>query len=209
MLENVTSQKILGIYVENTLKWNIQIDDVCKKINSKVNLLKKIKHCLNHNSRMLFYNAYIMPIFDYCCHIWGKENKTYINKINKIQVRIAKIILDKPLRAHSENIFAEIQLLSFNRRCMYHTAVLVYKTLNNMSPSYLSESLIVSNNSSYNLRSKSHRDIVLVSTPRTNYLKDTFQFYGMTIWNCIPPNIRNITQLNSFKTNYKKYLLQK
>ncbi len=60
---------------------------------------------------------------------------------------ILKIILDKPLRSPSENNFADIvQLLTFNRKCMYRTAVLVYKTLNNMSPSYLSESLTVSNN---------------------------------------------------------------
>jgi len=32
-LENVTCQKILGIYVDNALKWNLQIENVYKKIN--------------------------------------------------------------------------------------------------------------------------------------------------------------------------------
>ena len=146
---------------------------------------------------------------DYCCHIWGKENKTYISKIGKIQTRICKSILDMSFRTHSENIYNELKILSFNGRCTYHTAVLAYKILNNMSHLYLSESISLSNNSSYNLRSKSHRDIVLFSTPRTNYFKDTFQYNSMRIWNSIPTNIRNANSLNSFKTNFKTYLLQR
>ena len=155
---------------------------------------------------MLFYNAYVLPIMDYCCYIWGKDNKTYINKVHKIQNRIGKIMLDLPLKDHSRSIYAELQISTFNNRCKYHTAVLVYKIVNNMSPSYLTVS--VSNNVSYNLRSKSHKDLVLSSRPKTNYFKDTFQHYSMTIWNSIPLNIRNTSTLNSFKTIYRRYLLQ-
>ena len=207
-LENVTSQKILGVHVENTLTWHVQIDYVCKQMNSRINLFKKIKHYLNDRSRMLFYNAYILPIMDYCCHIWGKGNNTYINKINKLQRRICKVMLDWTFKTKSTNIYDNLQILQFNNRCMYHTAILIYKILNSMAPSYLSDLVTVSNNVSYNLRSKSHRDIVLFSTPRTNYLKDTFKFNGMKIWNSIPYNIRNCNNISSFKTSYKKYLFE-
>jgi hypothetical protein len=64
-LDNVESQKLLGIYVENALNWHCQVNDVCKKLNSKVNLFKCIKYFLNMESRMLIYNAYHLPIFDY------------------------------------------------------------------------------------------------------------------------------------------------
>ena len=128
-LENVTHQKLLGIHVDNSLKWHIQIDNVCQKLNSKVNLLKRIKCYLNRHSRVLFYNAYILPIMDYCCHIWGKENKACINQIHKIQSRICKIMLDLPMRSTSKSIYEDLQIMSFDNRCMYHVAVLVFKTL--------------------------------------------------------------------------------
>lgn len=208
LLENVTSQKVLGILVENTLTWQKQIENVCQNLNSKLNLFKRIKHYLNPHSRMLFYNAYMLPIMDYCCHIWGKDNKTVVAKIDKMQSRICKSILDLPIKAHSKDVFIELKILHFSSRCKYHTAVLVYKILHNMSPAYLSESIQLSTNVSYSLRSTSHRDIVLLSTPHTNYLKDTFKYYAMTIWNSIPQNIRNISNLHLFKIHFKKYLLQ-
>ena len=36
LLENVTFQKILGVYIDNTLNWHTQIDYVCKKLNIKL-----------------------------------------------------------------------------------------------------------------------------------------------------------------------------
>ena len=40
LLHNVTTQKILGIYVDNTLNWHVQVDYVCRKLNNKIALLK-------------------------------------------------------------------------------------------------------------------------------------------------------------------------
>ena len=76
-----------------------------------------------------------------------------------------------------------------------------------MAPMYLKESVKLCSNTSYNLRSISHRDIFLLSKPRTNYLKDTFKYYAMVIWNSKPQSIRDTRSLESFKVSYKKYLM--
>lgn len=205
-LDNVESQKLLGIYVENTLNWHCQVNDVCKKLNSKVNLFRRIKYFLNKESRMLFYNAYLLPIFDYCCNIWGKENKKYICQIYKIQTRICKIILDLPMRKQSENLYKRLKILPFKKRCIFHSGVQVYKALNNMSPQYIRDLLTISNNQKYNLRSISHGNLISSYKPRTNYFNDTFQFNAMVIWNSIPLTIRRKTKLPIFKKCFKKYL---
>ena len=62
--------------------------------------------------KIKFYNSYILPILHYCCTIWGKDNKRYINKINMLQKRIAKINLNKPIRTPSEGLFK--QLIGFH-----------------------------------------------------------------------------------------------
>ena len=98
-LENVNVHKVLGVYIDNTLSWHSHIDYVCKNLNNKVALLKNIIYFLTDEAKLLFYNAYLLPIFDYCCSIWGKDNKRYVHKISIIQKRIAKIILNKPIRS--------------------------------------------------------------------------------------------------------------
>jgi hypothetical protein len=37
---NLVSQKLLGVYVENTINLHCRVNDVCKKFNSKVNLFR-------------------------------------------------------------------------------------------------------------------------------------------------------------------------
>ena len=137
VLENVHVHKLLGVYIDNNLKWHHHIDDVCKRVNSKINLLKKVLYYLSDDMKHIFYNAYILPIMDYCCQIWGKGNTSHINKIYSLQKRIAKIVLRKPKRSSSLGLLKDLKWLTFTDRCKYQTAVLVYKIRNHMTPSYM------------------------------------------------------------------------
>ena len=144
---------------------------------------------------------------DYCCVVWGKGNKGYINKIIKLQKRIAKTILGKHTKYSNENILKQLNWLSYYDRCKYHASVLVYKTIYKLSPPYMSDLISISNNKVHSLRSINNKDIVLPHRVRTNYMKNTFLFYSMNIWNKIPLNIRNSVNLKIFKQKYRKYLL--
>ena len=113
---------------------------VCKNLNNKISLLKHILYNLTDEMKQMFYNAYLVPIFDYCCTVWGKSNKNYINKVkNNLQKRAATLILHKPVRTPTHGLFKQLKWLSFNDRCKYHTSILVYKTLNNMAPLYMTD----------------------------------------------------------------------
>jgi len=68
-LENVEVQKLLGIYIDNTLSWTHQVSHVRKNVNSKIALLKRVSNYLTHDMKVMFYNAYIQSIIDYCCLI--------------------------------------------------------------------------------------------------------------------------------------------
>jgi hypothetical protein len=57
-IQNVNIQILLGIYLD----WKNQIDYICKNISSRKYLDQKCK--------ILFFNSYILPIFDFCCTVW-------------------------------------------------------------------------------------------------------------------------------------------
>jgi len=97
ILENVRSQKVLGVYIDCNLSWHTHIDFVCKNLNNKISLLKHILYYLTDEMKQMFCNAYLVPIFDYCCTVWGKSNKSYINKVNNLQKRAARLNLHKPV----------------------------------------------------------------------------------------------------------------
>ena len=121
-IENVAVQKVLGVYVDRTLSWNVQIAKMCSKLNSKIALLKRISYYLTYDMKIMFYNAYIMSTFDYCCTVWGKSKKIE-DKIHKIQKRAARIILNKPFRTNSKDMFVELQWLSFQQMSLSYWCV--------------------------------------------------------------------------------------
>ena len=207
-IRNVTSQKLLGVYIDECLTWKLHVDKTCLKLVSKISLLKRIQNFLTPEMKQLFYNAYIASTFDYGCLTWGNTNKTYVNRINKLQKRAARIILHKPMRANSMEMFKNLQWLSFQSRCKYFTGIMVFKSLHLLAPTYMIDSInaCISENKCYNLRSAT-RNEMKHKRSQTNYLKRTFMYSSIEIWNNIPINIRALTNIKTFKVNYKTHLL--
>ena len=204
-IENVSIQKLLGVYIDHNLTWDVQINKVCNKLNSKLSLLKRLSHFLNEDMKKLFYNSYIMSTFDYCCPVWAKSKQTHIRKITTLQKRAGKIILQKPMRTPSIEIFERLKWLTFENRINYHTGILVFKTLNNQCPEYMKDIISFSNNEVYNLRSSVKKDVAHIRF-KTQHMKHSFSYHSRLFWNSLPKEIRSALTVQSFKSKSKKYL---
>ena len=147
-----------------------------QKFNTKIALLKTIICCLNEKMKLLYYNSYILPVFDYVCLVWGHVANTYRNKISSIQRRAARIIVAKSRRSTKTDLFHDLHWLSFDDRCRYHTALLIYKTVHNLAPIYMNDILIFSENKYHTLRSQSNNKLALTYKPRTNYILNSFRY---------------------------------
>ena len=64
-IEQVTSQKLLGVTLDSHLNFTEYIDDLCKKVTPRIAVLKKVKPDLPLAERKLFFNASIKPILLY------------------------------------------------------------------------------------------------------------------------------------------------
>ena len=209
LLKNVTCEKLLGVQIDNTLSWCQQIDKLCSLISSRIGLLTRLKLYIPVKGLCLFYNGYILPLFDYCCTIWGETTNTNLDKLFKLQKRAARIILDAQHDSPSKPLFKELGWLTLHNRIKYHRGVLMYKCINNIAPNYLSEMFKSCYDSTvYSLRStKSNR--LFIQRPNTNFMKRTFQYSGTLLWNEIPLSLKNIQNIDVFKKRYFEYLINK
>ena len=57
-----TSDKILGVHVDDNLSWNDHFHHVSKKVSSYLWLLSKIQTYISKEHRRLYYNSFINPI---------------------------------------------------------------------------------------------------------------------------------------------------
>ena len=184
--------KILGIHVDNNLTWQNHFSFLSKKISSYLWLLSKIKTYLSTKHRLLFYNAYIKPHFDYCSTIWSNSSNTNIYKVTKLQRRACKMIL-----GHEYNdlngALEKLDMLSFDQSIFLSKAKIMYKVHNNLVPSYLHELFLMRdislNNTTANLRSVTSRNYI-VPQAKCNLFKGSLSYSGVVVWNSIPVSIK-------------------
>ena len=84
-INTVSSQKLLGLYIDETLSWNPHIDYLCSIISSRISLLKQLSHYVPENIQKMFYQSYILSMIDYGTNTWGSTSNTNIERVNKLQ----------------------------------------------------------------------------------------------------------------------------
>ena len=203
-----TNEKLLGVHIDSTLSWTTQVESAIKKCNSLLHLLSRIKHYLPIPTRKLFFNAYILPHMDYCCTIWGNINGNLTECMVKFQKRAARIILDRSIDTRSEDMFAELNWMTFPNRVKFQKSVLMYKIFNNHSPSYLLDNFtLTSEVCQRSLRSTTENSLY-VPKPNIELFRKSLSYSGSKIWNAIPDHIRRSTSVTQFKTEYLRWTFQ-
>ena len=99
-LDNTTSNKLLGVCVDQDLSFNEHVEQLCRKPTKRIGLLRSIKQYLPLNERILFYNTTIKPVFLYGRAVWSSTPKCNIRRIFRLQKRAARVILGLKRRDH-------------------------------------------------------------------------------------------------------------
>ena len=90
--------------MDDNLTWNDHFHHVSKKVSSYLWILSKVKTYLSEEHRLLYYNSYIKPHFDYCSVVWNNSSNFNGNKINKLQRRACKLILSQDYKSLNESL---------------------------------------------------------------------------------------------------------
>lgn len=197
-IKQVTSTKSLGINIDNNLSWNEHINKLAKKIASGIGALKRIRPFVPSATLHLVFKALVQPHFDYCSVVWGNCGKTLSLKLQKLQNRAARVLTFSNYDANAENLFKILGWQDLSQQREMQTATFVYKSLNGLTPKYLSSKFVERCDiTSYSLRDDTNK--LAIPLPRTNYLKNSFGYRGAVLWNSLPSNVRKARSLNEFR----------
>ena len=78
--------QLLGVTLDNKLKFDSHIASICRKAGGQVNALNRLKNVLPCKSKEALYCAFILQHFDYCSHIWhhcGARNTKKLERVNE------------------------------------------------------------------------------------------------------------------------------
>ena len=95
--------------------------------------------------------------------------------------------------------------MTFPERVIYQKAILMYKTINNLAPTYLQSKLIFTTDvHSIQLRSSEVQQIYMPK-PLKELFRKSFIYSGSQIWNSLPSYIQKAISVKQFKTLYLKW----
>lgn len=140
-LRRAENVKYLGVYLDESLNFNAQMDSVFKKLASKTNFMKRISKKLTYNTKKIIYHGIIAPNFQYCSTIYINCNKESIKAMQKLQNRAMRIILKCEFRTHTATMLESLNWLSINQKIVYNILLYIFKIKNNMTPQYLANKL--------------------------------------------------------------------
>ena len=146
-------------------------------------------------------NAFISSQFNYCPLLWMFHSRSLNTQINKIHHRALSIIY-RDNTSSFETLLEKSGLVSIHHRNIQSLATEIFKSLNNVSPSIMSEVFKIKE-TKYELRTGIN---LQSNNPRTtSYGIDSVSHLAPKIWSQIPTEIKNCKTLNKFKNLIKTW----
>ena len=196
-IKRVKSYKCLGLELDEGLTWEYHVSAFVSKVSKVIVVLRRLRPLLPLSALVLIYNSLIQPHFDYCSVIWDNLAKGLGQKLQRMQNRAARIITGSDYYTRSSEILRSLNWTNLEDRRALQFKKLMYKTANNMVPSYLTNTFIrTSSVHEHNLRGANHN--FFVPRPLSESRKKIFSYRGAILWNNIPVQIYSAQSLSEF-----------
>ena len=75
-------EKILGVIIDNKLRFKSHVKNLCKKASQKIWALSRLINYLNDSKKKIIFNALIKSQFSYCPLVWMFCSRQTNNMIN-------------------------------------------------------------------------------------------------------------------------------
>ena len=206
-LEMCTHTKLLGIYIDNCLSWDRHIDFISSKLSPKLGILYRFSKFTPSYLLNIIYKTLIQPDIDYGISIWGNCASTYLNKVQSLQNRAARILCNEyDWNIRSSVLISRLSIMSVATRRDYFIGILMYKTINGIGIDYLlPEITYVNEYHNYNTRAASN-NLIVQNKPHCELYRTSLYYKGIQLWNSLPDSIKSVDNLSQFKCKFKNYL---
>lgn len=171
----------------------------------QLRLLGKVKPYLPPNQMEKVVHALITSRLDYCNSLYFGLDQCSVRRLQLVQNAAARLLTGTRRRDHITPVLSSLHWLPVVFRIQFKMLLLVFKSLHNLAPSYLTDLLILHTPG----RALRSADQLLLDCPRSR-LKTrgdrAFSVAGPKLWNSLPLNIRAANSVDSFKSLLKTHL---
>ena len=209
-INSTRKENILGCLVSQNLKWTEHLllneKSLVKKLTCRLNALKLIGSVANFKTRLMFANGLFMSKLAYAMPVWGGCEDFLIRSLQVVQNKAARLVCRKGIYTPIETLLTECNWLSVAQLVVFHSIVLLYKVQKSQRPSYLFH--MFTSERRYATRGENHGKLQLFSMnpPAQKLNCRSFRWRSLQTWNQLPANIRQIDNIDEFKSKLKTWI---
>ena len=85
-------QKLLGVIIDNELKFESHVNNLCKKSNQKLKALSRIAPDMKIGKLKMIMNVFLNSQFGYCPLLWMFHSRKLNKCINRIQEKALRFV---------------------------------------------------------------------------------------------------------------------
>ena len=206
VVNQVSSQKHLGLILDQKLDFNEHLKVVSSKVSRGIGLLRKLHHVLPRFSLLTIYKSFIRPHLDYGDVVFDQAfNESFHKRIESLQYSAALAITGAIRGSSREKIYQELGIESLRTRRWFRKLALFYKINRTKHPPYLYD-LIPKRECIYETRQINNIPLINV---RHNYFKNSFFPSSIIEWNNLDIDIRSASSIDIFKNSILKIIRPK
>ena len=168
-IELVPTVKLLGLNISCDLRWNCHVEEISKKVSSRLYFLKQLKRAnVPQKDLLTFYVTCIRPVTEYACPVFHNALPAYLSaELEQLQKRAMRIIF--PFTSYRDALQqARLETLSARRELITSK---LFESISSNENHRLYKLLPSRNKCHFNLRHKRNFNIPMAKTKR---LMNTF-----------------------------------
>ena len=207
-IRRVKLVKYLGLWIDDNLTWEVQIDHICSKMARNIGIIKRIRNFIPKESLLTLYRTLVEPYLRYCNIVWGQCNETLLDKLQTLQHKVARTIAKiRYDDANHMKLLCDFGWISVRNLINFDLAVFMYNTQRGFAPDNIKDLFqTVDAVHSYKTRAASDGKLHAVHT-NLGITQRSISCSGVKIWNDLPKNIRDAQSIDVFKKRLKEHLL--
>ena len=187
--------KFLGIYIDNNLKFDIHVDNLCSKLRSSIYCLKIIRDWAGMPLLRSVYFALFHSHINYCVLAWGNLPEYQVVRILRLQKWALRVMCRKNSRHSCRDLFTNLNIMTFPSFYLFSSVCYAREKLE------AGIFTLQSDSSNYVTRNKFNIKCDMVSSLK---VQKSIIHSSKTHYNHLPVDIRALPR-SHFKSKVKKY----
>ena len=195
-VEQVESEKDLGVTFESTLRFDHHILNCVNKANRMLGLIKRTFTYMDKEMFLPLFKTLIRPHLEYATVVWSPFLKKDIFLIENVQRRATKIVKTISNLSYEERL-KHLGLPTLKYRWDRNDVIQVYKIMNGIDKLDVNTFFKMSTDS----RTRGHNFKIVKQQNRRKQRASVFSQRVINPWNSLPKESVNCDSVNKFKSS--------